>query len=511
MVRIIYTIAFIIIVILSSCGKEKNTYFKYDSYVFSSNDEDAGNWKTVLLSSNEQIQIAAPAEPSSSGYKTELVAVKSAIDKASKKEKEAVDFWSNNPINRWSEITLSLIAKYNLKVGPDANGNYALPDSNKPFNYPYFPCSHPPYGARALAYLSVATFDGLITAWHYKYKYNRAAPYVQDSKIKYAYVKNNIPSYPSDGAVVAEVARQVLSEMFPTEKVYLQKKADEHLKSLLLSGGYTQSDIDAGKTIASQVAAIAIQRAKADGVGKAQCPKPVADSISNAAFQKFGWRWENQEIPKRKVGIAPLWGQVRLWNVPKIEDVRLPPPPAPGSPEFKEAESEIVYYEKIRNEETTRIAMYWVDGIDTYGPPGHWNRFAKEFIIQYNFNPIRSARTYAYLNMALSDVAVGCWDSKYYYNYPRPIQLLKNFNVLELTPNFPSYPSGHSCFSTTAAEILAYVFPQEATKVREWAKEAGMSRVYGGIHWQFDNSGGAEQGRNVANFSINRAKADGAK
>jgi membrane-associated phospholipid phosphatase len=125
-------------------------------------------------------------------------------------------------------------------------------------------------------------------------------------------------------------------------------------------------------------------------------------------------------------------------------------------------------------------------------------------------NPLRAARTFAYLNMAVMDAGVACWDSKYYYHYPRPIQTINGFKTILGTPNFPSYPSGHSTFSGAAAEVLAYIFPLEANNVRAWAREAAESRIYGGIHYRFDSELGIEQGQDVASYAITRAQADGA-
>ncbi len=65
-------------------------------------------------------------------------------------------------------------------------------------------------------------------------------------------------------------------------------------------------------------------------------------------------------------------------------------------------------------------------------------------------------------------------------------------------------------FSAAGAEVLAYLFPNEATKVRAWAKEAAISRVYGGIHYRFDAEVGTTQGIEVAEYTIAAAKNDGA-
>jgi membrane-associated phospholipid phosphatase len=161
-------------------------------------------------------------------------------------------------------------------------------------------------------------------------------------------------------------------------------------------------------------------------------------------------------------------------------------------------------------DEWRRLANFWQDGLGTYTPPGHWNRFAKEFIIKYNLNPLRSARTFAYMNMAIMDAGISCWDAKYYYHYPRPIQTIPGYKTIAGTPNFPSYTSGHSAFSAAGAEVLAYIFPQEATQCREWAHEAAESRICGGIHYRFDADVGTDQGIKVAQYTIQLAKNDGA-
>ncbi len=131
-------------------------------------------------------------------------------------------------------------------------------------------------------------------------------------------------------------------------------------------------------------------------------------------------------------------------------------------------------------------------------------------MVKYKMNPLRSARTFAYLDMAMMDAGIACWDAKYYYHYPRPIQVIPGFKTIAGTPNFPSYTSGHSMFSAAAAEVLAYVFPNEATKVRNWAKEAAISRVYGGIHWTFDAEVGTSAGIEVAEYTLAVAENDGA-
>ncbi len=496
--------------LFTSCEKDTPRYLEFESYAFTNAAPNGGSWTPVLLSQGSEISVDTPDPVDSQAYQAEILATKTAMEQASGSQKAAVRYWTANPVIRWNEVALELIAKYNLIPGPNADGSYTLPNPANPEGPPAFPFAHPPYASRALAYLSVAQFDGLISAWHHKYQYNRAAPYQVDETIDYAYEASDIPAYPSHGAVIARVSKNILRAMFPLEADYLEELETEHLESLIVSGGNVASDLAAGTLIADEVAQRALSRASTDGMSRAQAPKPVSDSLKAAAFARFGWQWDNLEIPPRPVGLTPLFGQVQLWNVPDVESVRPPIPPSLDSQEYVEDVEILKDYARNATQERRRIANFWQDGLGTYTPPGHWNRFANEFIAKYRLNPLQAARTLAYLNMAIMDGGISCWDAKYFYHYPRPIQTIEGFETLAGTPNFPSYTSGHSVFSAAAAEVLAYIFPDEAAKVRGWAEEAAISRVYGGIHWTFDATVGTEQGREVAGYTIARAQADGA-
>jgi membrane-associated phospholipid phosphatase len=126
-------------------------------------------------------------------------------------------------------------------------------------------------------------------------------------------------------------------------------------------------------------------------------------------------------------------------------------------------------------------------------------------------NSLRTARTFAYLNMAMMDAAVSCWDTKYVYHYPRPAQADPSIKTLLGVPNFPSYTSGHSTFSAAAANVLGYIFSSRNNEFVQMAQEASESRIYGGIHYRFDCESGLKVGKNIANFAIELMKADKAE
>lgn len=496
--------------ILQSCLEETPRYYDFESYEFSSIDENGGNWKTILISNPSEILLTAPEPINSAAYQAELSEVKSMNANLASSERSAVEYWTSNPVVRWNEIALEMAAKYNLIPGPNADGTYTLPNPANPVGPPAFPFAHPPYTSRMLAYLSVAQYDGLVLAWQYKFRFNRLAPYRQDPSIRSAYPENGLPSYPSHGAVVAKVSKEILTLMFPLEAAVLEQHYQEHLNSMLHAGINVRSDLEAGIYIGGEVVKLAKARAATDGMSKAQTPKPVSDSIANAAFERFGWKWQNTEKPQRPVGLTPLFGRVKMWHVPAVEEVRSPPPPAIGSPQFEADVKELEGFARHMTLDQRRIANWWEDGLGSYTPPGHWNKFAKLSIVKNKLNPLRSARVFAYMNTAIMDAGVACWDTKYYYHYPRPVETIRGFRTILGTPNFPAYTSGHSTFSAAGAEVLSFFFPENAQQFRLWAEEAAVSRIYGGIHYRFDATEGTKQGKLVGTYAVNKAKGDGA-
>ena len=118
--------------------------------------------------------------------------------------------------------------------------------------------------------------------------------------------------------------------MFPLEKEYLSERAEAHLHSLQWAGLHVESELETGEQIGKLTAEKALTRAAGDGMRNAQAPKPVSDSIKASAFERYGWQWDNLEIPTRPVGLTPLFGKVKMWCVPTVEEVRPEPPPAVG-------------------------------------------------------------------------------------------------------------------------------------------------------------------------------------
>jgi membrane-associated phospholipid phosphatase len=102
------------------------------------------------------------------------------------------------------------------------------------------------------------------------------------------------------------------------------------------------------------------------------------------------------------------------------------------------------------------------------------------------------------------DAQIGCWDAKQTYWLIRPWQADAGISVVAAVgkPNHPSYPSGHSCLSASGADVLSTFFPEQRDHLNAMVTEAGLSRMYGGIHYRFDIEAGQALGHSVARFTI---------
>lgn len=501
-----------VLAIIGSCSKDLPEYVGFEPYLYASASEDGGSWQPILLTSGADTVLTAPLATTDPAYIAELDEVKSYNGSLSADEQEAVDYWGNNTVIRWQEIAQELVAKYNLAPSPDAEGNYPSPSSAAPDVYPYFPFAHPTYAARVYAYLGAAQYDALIVTWNHKYSHNRPAPYTVDGSIEPAYPDNALPSWPSEDATIAEVSSEILKFMFPLEVDYLNDLATDCRNSRKYAGMNVESDLLAGEEIGAYVFRKYKARAANDSMKFAQVDKPTYQAMEATADAMWGnqWpHWENLEIPQRPVGITPKYGSVNTWWVDDLTAVRPGPPPAIGSAEYLEAEAELLDYTKNATKEEEAIAYFWGDGFGTYAPPGHWGRIAAEYMISYQLNPLQSARVFAYLNTAMMDAGISCWDTKYYYFYPRPPQANSEIKTLLGLPNFPSYTSGHSTFSAAAATVLSAFFPAEGSYFMEQAQEAADSRVYSRIHFRFDSEAGLTAGNAVGAYAVTAMQADG--
>jgi hypothetical protein len=215
---------------------------------------------------------------------------------------------------------------------------------------------------------------------------------------------------------------------------------------------------------------------------------------------------------------------------------RPPGPPALDSAQYAQ---ELNYVKEIgkvdsltRTPDQTALAAFWSDIGGTITPPGHWNQIAEEASALAGTSLEDSARLFALLDISEADAAIACWDAKYAYNFWRPVTAIRQADTdnnpnttadpqwtpLWQTPAFPEYMSGHSTFSGAADAVLTSVFgsdfgfadkgDQSINSLRTFdnfsqaADEAGMSRLYGGIHFMSGNLDGLSSGRSLGNYVV---------
>jgi hypothetical protein len=199
--------------------------------------------------------------------------------------------------------------------------------------------------------------------------------------------------------------------------------------------------------------------------------------------------------------------QARPWLLDSASQFRPAPPPAYGSPTFHAALEEVRRVSRERTREQTEIAQRWNSG----DPWARWNDVASAAIRRHHLSDADAARVLAVLNAAASDAVIACFDAKYHYWTIRPSQVDTTLVLADSVdlPNFPSYPSGHACTAGAFDAVLGNFFPQERAEFTRIAEEQAMSRLYGGIHYRFDNDGGLALGRVVARYDVERERRGG--
>ncbi len=206
-------------------------------------------------------------------------------------------------------------------------------------------------------------------------------------------------------------------------------------------------------------------------------------------------------------GIPPLGislQKARTWLLDSTSQFRPAPPPAYASAEFQAAMEEVRRVARARTPEQVKIAQRW----NAADPWAVWNETASSAIRRNRMSEAQAARVLAVMNVAASDAILACFEAKYYYWTIRPSQADSTLALADSVtlPNFPSYPSGHACSAGAFDAALGHFFPQDRTEITRIAEEQAMSRLYGGIHYRFDNDVGLALGRVVARHAVERER-----
>ncbi|MDF1503644.1 phosphatase PAP2 family protein [Roseisolibacter sp. H3M3-2] len=487
-----------LLVLIGGCDRSVQPTETLPPLQAASLDADAGAWRMFVLAAPEQVAVAAPAATTSDAYRAELAAVKAAQAAMTRAQRANVEYWSGGGVLRWNQVMRELVARYNLPPAPRPDGSYPVPDAENPFADPNFPFASPPYAARAYSYVSVAQYEALKATWHWKFRYNRAAPAKVDAGVQALAPVGDLPAYPSEDAVLAGATAEMLKLLFPGSVEEITRRAAEEREAALLSGRATASDVAAGLALGRSVAALVIARARADGMGAAGGTAALWQGMATAATARGEVAWLSQETPARPP-MLPNFGAVQAWTMTAAQLATLDPPAPPSTSSARMAEdlAEVKRVTSNLTREQLAVALKWNDGAGTYTPPGHWNDIAAEYVRDARMSEVRAARVFAALNMAMHDAAVACWAIKFRHYNPRPVQLDPTIKTSIGLPNFPAYPSGHSTFSAAASTVLGAYFPSAAGEFAAQAEEAGISRLYGGIHYRADIENGKAHGLRI--------------
>jgi membrane-associated phospholipid phosphatase len=202
---------------------------------------------------------------------------------------------------------------------------------------------------------------------------------------------------------------------------------------------------------------------------------------------------------------GPTFGGVTPYFLTSGSQFRPAPPPAFGSPAFVTDRNEIRALSDTRTPAQNAIALFWNFGTGTFTPIGYWNRVASDYIEANGLDERAATRAFALTHAAMMDAMIGCWDAKYFYWMLRPSQADPLITLSFALPNHPSYPSGHSCASAAAGTVLSSLFPDRTGELNAQVTEAGLSRMYAGIHYRFDITAGQDLGRAVGAWALAHA------
>ena len=403
----------------------------------------------------------------------------------------------------------------------------------------------PARAGRAIAIVHIAVFE--------------AVNAIKGGYQSYVGLPKGSPSASVDAAI-AQAAHDTLNALFPSQAAACTALLVEDL-ARIREGRQKSEGIAIG-----QQAAAAILALRADDHSQHAEPRVGIEFITSDDPGK----WRQDPISLIPLALGAHWSEVTPFVMQSASQFRTPPPPALDSPEYATAFEEVkrlggdgIITPTERTPEQTEIGIYWAyDGTPSLcAPPRLYNQIAVQIAAQMRSDAVETARLLALVNTALADAGVASWESKYFYQFWRPITGIRESDVgtgpsglgdgndatfgdptysplgapasnltgPNFTPPFPAYPSGHAVFGGALFQTLRNFYrtdqipftfvsdelngitvgndgvpraltPRSFQTFSEAEEENGQSRIYLGIHWSFDKTEGIAQGRRVADY-----------
>ena len=350
----------------------------------------------------------------------------------------AVKFWEDLASARWNERAAAL-----LTSRPPVNGQAAA--------------------SRVFTYLSVAQYRAVLAAE----------------------ANHSGSTHPSVEAAVGAASAVILSAMFPLDSATIKADLARDLASPEWPGGRTQ-DRSSGESLGRDVGLAIVALAASDNYLQASPGTPPAEPGY--------WVSSGASIVRALYGTRPFFMR-------SPDQLRPPPPPAFGSSHFLSDLAEVRAISDSRTAEQLGVARSWNANSGAF-TTGALNQIALGLIRSHHRTEREAARILAYANAAAFDAHIACFEAKFTYWFLRPSHADPAITLPIGLPNHPSYPSGHSCLTSAIMTVLIDAFPGERGRLEAIMVEAGMSRVFGGIHYRFDIEAGQAIGRGAAGLAL---------
>lgn len=373
------------------------------------------------------------------------------------------------------------------------------------------------------------------------------------------------PEGASSSAAIAQAAHDTLAALYPSQRAAFAELLARDMANLRDSG--KSEGLEVGKRTAAAILALAAT----DGANHAEMRVGTEFIPSDEPG-----KWRPDPVSQIPIALGARWGTVRPFVLSSGSQFRLQPPPALDSREYARAFNEAkrmggdgVKTSTVRSPVQTNVGIYWAyDGTPSLcAPPRLYNQIVMHIAAERGTSSvIELARLLALANLAMADTGIAAWDSKYHYQFWRPVTGIReasrgtgpggrgdgnaategdatfmplgapasNLQGPNFTPPFPAYPSGHAAFGGALFQTLrnfygtdriAFTFVSDEmngetadnqgnvralvqrrfNSLSEAEEENGQSRIYLGIHWSFDKTEGIAQGRRVANYVFRNA------
>jgi hypothetical protein len=327
------------------------------------------------------------------------------------------------------------------------------------------------------------------------------------------------PRGASAEAAAVAAAHAVLVNYFPGNATTLDAARAASLAKI--RDGWAK---DAGVAAGQAAAAAMIALRSNDGSSPPQFHAPASTDPGV---------WQKTPSCPAAGGVFPHWGNVTPFGIDRGDQFRSAPPPGLGDPRYTRDFDEVKrvggQFSTQRPQDRADVAQFY----NAVAAPALWNIVARQIAVARGTSLAKNAQAFALVNMALNDALVSVMETKYHYDFWRPETAIRaadtdgnagtqadpSYAPFIVTPCFPSYPSGHASASYAARAALEAVYGRgpyfitlttpalpgitlQYDRLREITSDVDDARVFGGIHFRFDQVGGAIQGTRLGWFVV---------